>query len=73
LVAIFIIARRVTLREKERDAEKSARALVVVIIASLKEEGKRRGFEERDDENIFAFIYYIYIERERERDLHNTR
>jgi len=72
LVAIFIIA-RVTLREKERDAEKSARALVVVIIASLKEEGKRRGFEERDDENIFAFIYYIYIERERERDLHNTR
>jgi len=72
LVAIFIIA-RVTLREKERDAEKSARALVVVIIASLKEEGKRRGFEERDDENIFAFIYYIYRERERERDLHNTR
>ena len=41
MVAIFIIA-RVTLREKERDAEKSARALVVVIIASLKEEGKRR-------------------------------
>jgi len=62
LVAIFIIA-RVTLREKERDAEKSARSLVVVvIIASLKEEGKRRGFEKErddDDENIFAFIYYI--------------
>ena len=52
---------KVTLREKERDAEKSARALVVVL-ASLKEEGKRRGFEKErddDDENIFAFIYYI--------------
>ena len=37
-----------------------------------KKEGKRRGFEERDDdENIFAFIY-LYIERERERDLNNT-
>jgi len=41
----FLIGRRfyreVTLREKERDAEKSARALVVVL-ASLKEEGRRR-------------------------------
>ena len=65
--------REVTLREKERDAEKSARALVVVL-ASLKEEGKRRGFEKErdDDENIFAFIYSYKREREKEREIYTT-
>ena len=68
----FLIGRRfyreVTLREKERDAEKSARALVVVL-ASLKEEGKRRGFEKErdDDKNI-----YLYKEREKEREIYTT-
>ena len=67
----FLIGRRfyreVTLREKERDAEKSARALVVVL-ASLKEEGKRRGFEERDDDKNI----YLYKEREKEREIYTT-
>ena len=49
---------------RKKETRKRARALVVVVLASLKEEGKRRGFEKErdDDENI-----YLYREREKER------
>jgi hypothetical protein len=59
---------------RKKETRKRARALVVVL-ASLKEEGKRRGFEKErddDDENIFAFIYYIEREREKERFTQHT-
>ena len=54
---------------RKKETRKRARALVVVL-ASLKEEGKRRGFEERDDdENIYS---YNKREREKEREIYTT-
>jgi hypothetical protein len=52
---------------RKKETRKRARALVVVL-ASLKEEGKRRGFEERDDDKNI----YLYKEREKEREIYTT-
>ena len=52
---------------RKKETRKRARSLVV-IIASLKEEGKRRGFEERDDDKNI----YLYKEREKEREIYTT-
>ena len=55
-----------------REKLKRQRALSLLSFKRGEEEEgmlKRRGFEERDDNNFIAFIYlYIYRERERERE-----
>ena len=59
--------REVTLREKERDAEKSARSRCYHRIFKRrrkKKEGRRRGFEEERETTTRTFTY---TEREKER------
>ena len=59
---------------RKKETRKRARALSLLFSESLKEEGKRRGFEKErdDDENIFAFIYSYKREREKEREIYTT-
>ena len=58
---------------RKKETRKRARALVVVL-ASLKEEGRRgRGGLRNATTTKNIYSYNRERERERERDLHNTR